>query len=203
MKIFLLLFFISCSLFSSLLQDGFRFYKNENYIRAYEKFYLLHVKSINNTPISIYMAKTLYHLGEYKRVKKILLPIYKKAKNEEASLYLAKIYFYEKNYTKSKEILLSIKPKDHKTDITKLLEKIEKATKLHSFSIYLSLGLTHDDNIHNDTLHDNTSYNNTKRDKDVFIDKTIFISHNYKLPSVKNMTWRDDFLLFDRSGIDY
>ena len=198
MKIFLLLFLVSCSLFSSLLQDGFQFYKKDNYVRAYEKFYLLHVKNTNNITISIYMAKTLFHLGEYKRVKKVLIPIYIKAKNEEASLYLAKIYFYEKNYTKAKEILLSIKPKDHEADITKLLEKIEKATRLHTFSTYISLGLTHDDNIHNDT-----SYNNTKRYKDIFIDKTIFISHNYKLPSVKNITWHDDFLLFDRSGIDY
>lgn len=209
MKVFLVLIAISCSLFASLLQDGFKFYKNDNYIRAYEKFYLLHVKNKSNIVISVYMAKTLFHLGEYKRVKEILLPIYKKAKNEEASLYLAKIYFYEKNYTKAKEILLGIKPKDHKADITKLLGKIKKATKLHTFSVYVSLGLTHDNNIHNNTFapfswyNGITQNNNTKRYKDVFIDKTIFISHDYKLPSIKNITWRDNLLLYDRSGIDY
>ena len=208
-KIFLALIFITCSVFSSVLQDGFNLYKNQNYIRAYEKFYTLHIKNTNNIAISIYMAKTLFHLGEYKRVKKILLPIYKKAKNEEASLYLAKIYFHEKNYTKSKDILLSIKPKDHQADITKLLEKIEKATKLHTFSFYLGLKLIHDNNIHNNTFAPSTWYNgielnnDTKKVKDTFIDKILFVSHNYKFPSIKNTTWRDNFLLYDRSGIDY
>ncbi len=209
MKIFLVLVIASCTLFASLLQDGFNFYKNDNYIRAYEKFYLLHVKNRGNMTISVYMAKTLFHLGEYQRVKEILLPIYKKVKNEEASLFLAKVYFYEKNYTKAKEILLGIKPKDHKADISKLLGKIEDATKLHTFSARLSLRVVHDDNIHNNTFAPFTQYNgttrinNTNKTKDVFVDKILFLSHSYKLPSIENTTWHDNFLLFDRSGIDY
>ena len=210
--VFVVVFLIS-SLYSSvaqkMLDEGFFLYKNGNYIRAYEKFYNLHVKNKSNIQYSIFLAKTLYQLGEYRKAKDILLPIYIKNHNDSAALYLAKIYFYEKNYAKSKKIFSGIKDRRFKKEKTKFLNKIYKKTKKHTFSTYVGLGLTYDNNIKDITyapitIYNNTTrYNDTKTKKDLFIDKMLYIQHKYKFSNIANTAWDDYLLLYDRSGLKY
>ena len=200
MRYTIILLILCSSLFSSAYKDAIKLYNNSKYIQAYAKFYILHKKNERNNHVSIYLAKTMYDIGEFKKAKKILLPIYKRSHNCEAGLFLAKVYFYEKNYTKAKKILLKITEKQHRKEVKRYLKMINSRTNLHHFSLYASIGITNDDNIHDDTY---ISDSTIPTQKDDFIDKILYIVHQYKPQNSSLVTWSDKLFLFDKSGIRY
>jgi len=100
-------------LLSSSFDRALNSFENKNYTLAYEKFYLLHTKDKEDIDITIYLAKSLYYLGEYEDAIKKLYPIYinNLVHNDEVLLYLAKSYFNEKKYIESEKIFSKIKDK--------------------------------------------------------------------------------------------
>ncbi len=183
-----------------MFNDAKKLYNNAKFIQAYEKFYILHTRNEKDNYVTIYLAKTSYNIGEFEKAKKILLPLYKRSHNSEAGLYLAKIYFYEKNYAEAKNILKLITEKPYKKEVKKYLEMIKNRTKLHSFTAYVSVGITNDNNTHNDTYKlDNKP--NIKEDN--FIDTVLYISHQYKIPNSSGAKWNDNLLIYNKSGLKY
>ena len=198
-------------LLSSSFDRALNSFENKNYTLAYEKFYLLHTKDKEDIDITIYLAKSLYYLGEYEDAIKKLYPIYinNLVHNDEVLLYLAKSYFNEKKYIESEKIFSKIKDKKYIDEISKYKKRITKITNRHDFLLYASLGFTYDDNIKNNTYISDIDYgtiklkNNTNKLHDVFVDKFVYLKHDYKIPDFYNAIWNDNVFIYDRRGIKY
>lgn len=210
MKILYLLVFVTIELFASTMNEAISFYKNENYIQAYERFYLLHIENKQDKEATLYLAKSLYSLGEYKRAEFFLYSLYKSDKeNDEVRFYLAKVLYEERHYIKAKELFDESINTQYGKKSKEYIVKIDEITALHKYFFLFSLGMQYDDNIRNNTFETETTHgsivlsNDTDKVSDTFIEKMLYATHKYKLPKHGALRWEDTLLLYHRNGLKH
>ncbi len=202
-----LLSIVSFSLALSF-NDALKAYKDGLYTISYEKFYLLHLKDKNNSRVSLYLGKSLYQLGEYKKAVAVLSSI-QKTDNKEISFYIGKCYFYLGEYKRAKSYLLAARDTKYNKKVDFYLKKIKILTDIDTFFVYLAMGATYNDNIHYNTYEPIVNYNgfilnnNTDKKSDIFIDKILYITHTRKIRKNSLYEWKNSLMIYDRSGIKY
>ncbi|WP_457749055.1 tetratricopeptide repeat protein [Sulfurimonas sp.] len=211
MRFIYFLLLIGVGLFADSFENAVSLYNQEEYIQAYEKFYILYNKNEKNEKATLYLAKSLYNLGEYSEAGSLLASLYKKDRNnDEIVFFLAKSLYEQKEYKRAKELFLKIKQiTPYALQSKEYLQKIELVTTLHKYFFLLSVGLTYDNNIRNNTYEPTTNYefitlnNDTNATSDTFIDKMFYMKHSYKMKNYTNMVWNDVFLVYHRNGLRY
>lgn len=176
MRFIYILLFATVQLFASVFSDAVTLYKEENFVQAYEKFYILHVKKPEDEKVILYLAKSLYNLGEFQEAKKLFLTLKKAEFKKEAQYYLGQI---DRTKRLHKYFVLLSAGTTYDSNIRN--NTYEPVTSYNS--IILS--------------------NDTNAVSDIFIDKLIYLSHTYTMPDYPSATWEDTVLLFHRNGLKY
>ncbi|WP_151901176.1 MULTISPECIES: tetratricopeptide repeat protein [Sulfurimonas] len=176
MRFIYILLFATVQLFASVFSDAVTLYKEENFVQAYEKFYILHVKEPENEKVILYLAKSLYNLGELQDAKKLFLILKKAEFKKEAQYYLKQI---DRTKRLHKYFVLLSAGTTYDSNIRN--NTYEPVTSYNS--IILS--------------------NDTNAVSDIFIDKLVYFSHTYTMPDYPFTTWEDSVLLFHRNGLKY
>ena len=194
---------------------GLKYYKNKQYQKAYDYFYDMFKRDLQNPRINFYLGLSAVKLKQYeKAVSAFERVLIKRPNHLRARLEFARALFYLKNYNESKKEFLKVLnnekvPKKVARNIKYYLKVINKITKKKNYNIILMVGIKEDNNINNDVgtntvINDNIGLpptkGNDKKSTSILETMTMF---NYNKKIGADYMDKTSILLFSQSYNNY
>ena len=199
-----------------LYVEAKKLFKEEQYQKAYNQFYILFKRNLDDPNVNFYLGRSAYMLKKYE----LAISAYERVLMIDESsirtkLEIAKCYFELKDYKKAQGIFLeAIKnnlPVNVKQNINLYLSAIESKTKRNFFSGSFVVGLNYDTNIYNRANDDIFTIpgiinninnqpiqvkNDTKDSAGYAHQEALTLNHLYHIK--KNYNFKNDFVLFNK-----
>lgn len=204
------------------LGRAMQLYKDGKFKEAYDAFYVLFEKDIENPRINFYLGLSASGAGAYEdAVSAFERVLIKEPTHLRARLEMAKAQFFLKNFDDAEKQFLNVLatkdlPENVIANIEKFLDAIEATRKRNHFQSIAMLGVKFDDNINND-VGENTpikdlvvggqiiSDSGNEKVSDFIHEEMINLNHIYDFGKVGDYYMQNSFMVFAQnySGKSY